>query len=342
MIRTADFDYELPDALIAQRPAEPRDSCRLMVVERNSGRVSHRKFRDLPEYLRAGDCLVVNDTAVRRARLRARKADGGGRVEVLLLGEHGPASWEALVRPGKRLPPGTTIDFPGTGVSAEVGVVLDGGRRVVTFPETGDAQRLMGLAGELPIPPYVHRQPADLSDYQTVYADRPNSVAAPTAGLHFTRGLLDQIERAGVRVARMTLEIGVDTFRPVTEERVQDHEIHGERFSIDAETAAHVNQALAGGQRVIAVGTTVTRALESACSGNGQVAASDGTTELFILPGFVFRAVRAVVTNFHLPGSTPLMMVCAFAGMDLILDAYRQAVTEGYRFYSFGDAMLIV
>lgn len=354
-MKTADFDYELPESYIAQRPAEPRDSARLMVVERATGAIEHRIFREIGEYLRAGDLLVANESRVIPARLFARKVpdgDGGrigGRVELLLLSRQDELTWEALVR-GRKTPVGTRLAVYRPGREDDPPALLG---EVVSWTEAGGRlirwerpiEPLLDELGVVPLPPYIHAPLHDPERYQTVYARTPGSVAAPTAGLHFTPELLASLRRQGVEVAFVNLEIGLDTFRPVRTERVEEHRIHTERCSLSPQVAAQINLARREGRRVIAVGTTSVRVLETAArsGGKGQVVRPfSGRTDLFIYPGFEFRVVDALITNFHLPRSSLLMLVSAFAGRELILRAYEEAKREGYRFFSFGDAMLIL
>jgi S-adenosylmethionine:tRNA ribosyltransferase-isomerase len=340
-VRTADFEYILPPELIAQRPASPRDSSRLMVVPRDDTPIEHRTFSNLPEYLRHGDALVLNETRVIPARLRARKTPGGGRVELLLLRRLEPQVWEALVG-GKGVRPGRRLVVEG-GPEVEVLEDLGGPRRALRFAQPLSPQ--LEAIGEMPLPPYIHTPLQSPEEYQTVFARLPGSAAAPTAGLHFTPELLLRIESRGVRVVRLLLHIGLDTFAPVTEDVVEDHPIHTEWCQVSAEAVETLRETRAAGGRVIAVGTTSVRALETAAqtAGPGEVVAPfEGATDLYILPGHPFRAVDALLTNFHLPRSTLLMLVSAFAGREKILGAYETAKATGYRFYSFGDAMLIV
>jgi len=347
-MRTSDFDYYLPPDLIAQTPIEPRDASRLMVVHRATGQIEHRLFRDVGEYLRPGDLLVANQTRVIPARLHGRKAGTGGKVELLLLARRDEQTWEALAG-GKGLRPGLRIEFAGGQIAAEIVAETESGGRLVRFDRP--IEPLLDELGEVPLPPYVHEPLANRDRYQTVYARIEGSSAAPTAGLHFTPELLLELRRMGVELAFLTLHIGLDTFRPVKEEEVEAHQIHTEWFELPAPAAEQINRARLEGRRVIAVGTTAVRALESAacsCSPNGEscglqtVAACAGRTDLFIYPGYRFRVVEAMITNFHLPRSTLLMLVSAFAGRELILRAYEEAIRERYRFYSFGDAMLLL
>lgn len=345
-MRTEDFDYDLPSGSIAQEPAATRDSCRLLVLDRSSGQIDHRVFRELPEYLREGDVLVVNETRVMPARLKGAKDETGGAVEILLLRERYENTWECLVKPGRRLKPGARIVF---GEDTMRGLVLDtlkeSGARLVRFAPQGGRSfgDIVNEIGETPLPPYITRPLADPDSYQTVYARDARSAAAPTAGLHFTHELFERVESCGVRIARIELDVGIDTFRPVAEDDPRDHVMHKEYFRVGPHAAGIINHARAKGGRIIAVGTTSARTLESAWDPEtGEVVAQGRETDLFILPGYRFRAVDAMITNFHMPRSTLLMMVSAFAGRDLVLGAYEEAIGCGYRLLSFGDAMLIV
>ncbi|HTK92282.1 MAG TPA: tRNA preQ1(34) S-adenosylmethionine ribosyltransferase-isomerase QueA [Verrucomicrobiae bacterium] len=342
----AQFDYDLPPSAIAQEPVTPRDASRLLVLDRARGAWHDRHFADLPDLLRAGDCLVVNESRVIPARLLGAREDDGRPVELLLVREIGPARWEALTRPGRHCRRGARIALAGGAASATVIAEGERGLRVIALEAPGGARELLACHGLPPLPPYIarHRAPTaeDRERYQTVYARAEGSVAAPTAGLHFTAALLDAVRARGAAVHALTLHVGPGTFRPVSSTTVEDHRMEGEAVEIPDETAAAVNAARAGGRRVIAVGTTTTRALEWSAAETGQVAAGRGCADLFIHPPYTFRAVDALVTNFHLPRSTLLMLVTALAGRDLVLAAYRHAVTAGYRFYSYGDAMLVV
>jgi len=344
-VLTDDFDYELPSGLIAQSPMEPRDACRLLVLDRQTGQVEHRVFTDVLSYLRPGDLLVVNETRVLPARLHGTKAEGGAAVEILLLRDRGDDSWECLVRPGRRLKAGTKVVFgDGSLTALIVATVDDTGVRLVQFHTThGSFNEALHRLGEVPLPPYITRPLADPEQYQTVFAADERSAAAPTAGLHFTQALLDRIVEAGVHISKVELDVGLDTFRPVSEERAEDHHIHTEHFRVPQQTADAIAECQERRGRVIAVGTTSVRALESAFDDSvGAVVAAEGPTSLYILPGYHFRAVDAMVTNFHVPRSTLMMMVSAFAGRHAIMDAYAKAIEEHYRFLSFGDAMLII
>lgn len=341
---TDDFDYELPTGLIAQTPADPRDSCRLLVLDRSTGAVSHERFTHITSHLHRGDLLVVNETRVLPARLDGSKLDGGGAVEVLLLKDRGGDTWECLVRPGRRLRPGTKVEFGAGALTATIiDVVDDSGVRIVQFhPGNERFTDLLHRLGEVPLPPYITRPLADPELYQTVFSTDERSAAAPTAGLHFTNELLDRIVEGGTHLARVELDVGLDTFRPVTEQRAEDHRIHTEHFRVPAYTADAIAECREQGGRVIAVGTTTVRALETAFDdAAGTVVATEAASSLFVLPGYRFRAVDAMVTNFHVPRSTLMMLVSAFAGRDAIMRAYSTAIAEQYRFLSFGDAMLI-
>ncbi len=344
-MRTDDFDYDLPSGLIAQQPMEPRDACRLLVVERASGQIDHRGFRDLVDYLRAGDVLVVNETRVLPARLLGAKDETGGAAEVFLLRRRYEDTWECLVKPGRRLKPGARIVFGEGELTALVVDILpeSGGRLVQFHAAKGTVMDAVHRLGKMPLPPYITRQLDQPELYQTVYSAEEHSVAAPTAGLHFTPELLEEIQRMGVHLAKVELDVGLDTFRPVSEDDPEDHQMHTEHFRVPSWAAESVNAAKERGDRVIAVGTTTVRALESAFNEQTKmVEATEGQTDLFILPGFSFGAVDAVVTNYHMPRSTLLMMMSAFAGRELIMRAYDTALAEKYRFLSFGDAMLIL
>jgi len=339
-MNTADFDYDLPPERIAQTPVEPRHASRLLVLHRENGALEHRTFWKVGDYLRPGDLLVVNQTRVIPARIYARKPTGG-RIELLLLRRVEAFTWEALVG-GKRVTPGMRLNLE-DGPQAEVIERLDGSRRLVRFGEP--IEPYLARAGQMPLPPYIHTPLADPERYQTVYARQPGSAAAPTAGLHFTPELMARLEGMGVGFAQVTLHVGLDTFAPVTEDDPQQHHIHTEWCEVTAETAAQINTARRAGGRIVAVGTTSVRTLESAArqaAPGDTVAPVSGPTSLFILPGFQFRAVDALITNFHLPRSTLVMLVSAFASREQILSAYAEAVRLEYRFYSFGDAMLIL
>lgn len=337
----ADLDYDLPPELIAQEPARPRDSSRMLVLQRETGRVEHRSFRDFPEALSQEDVVVVNDTRVIRGRLKGRREPGGGRCEVLLLAEVEGGLWEALVTPGRRVPPGRALVFGEGELRAEVVERTASGGRLLRFSGEGDVSTALSSLAEVPTPPYVHRPLRDEGDYQTVYASVPGASAAPTAGLHFTPEIIEAIRRKVCAVASVTLHVGLGTFRPIRTDDVEDHVMHAERYSIPKDAAEVVTRAAREGRRVVVVGTSTARALESAADESGAVSAGAGETSLFITPGYRFRCVGALLTNFHMPRSTLLALVSAFATRDYVMEAYRQAVEMKYRFLSFGDAMLI-
>lgn len=339
-MRLSDFDYPLPRHLIAQVPARPRDSARLLVLDRGTGDVQHRTFRDLADYLRAGDVLVLNDTKVLPVRLRARRPTGG-RVEVVLVRRRGDGRWEALMRPG-RIRDGARLVFAPGVLEGTVGPRTAAGTRLITLDSREDLRAVLERVGEMPVPPYIERPLDDPGDYQTVYAATDGAIAAPTAGLHFTNGLLQVLRRRGVQIAFLTLHIGPGTFRPVEEDDVAAHRMDAEYFEVGPGAAAAMNAARACGGRIIVAGTTGARTLETVVGDDGTIRAGSGWTDLYIRPGFQFRATDALITNFHLPRTTLVILVSAFAGRERILAAYAEAVRAGYRFYSFGDAMLIL
>lgn len=339
-MKTSDFFYALPEELIAQTPIEPRDLSRMLVVHRATGALEHRHFYDILEYLRPGDALVVNDTKVIPARLTGERA-GGGACEVLLLKQLGPKKWEALVRPGKKLRPGAQASFGGGKLVAKMLEATDAGGRIVEFFCEGTLEALLDELGEMPLPPYIHEKLENRDRYQTVYARQDGSAAAPTAGLHFTPELLQKIREKGVAVVPILLHVGLGTFRPVKAEDVEDHRMHAEYYEVTEAAARAVNGARASGARVFAVGTTSVRTLESAARG-GKLQPGSGWTDIFITPGYKFRLVDALITNFHLPESTLVMLVSAFHTREGTLAAYEEAVKERYRFFSFGDAMLLL
>lgn len=341
-MKTSDFDYHLPESSIAQTPIEPRDSSRLLILHRESGEVEHRLFRDLTSFLYPGDLLVLNQTRVIPARIFARK-HSGGKVELLLLRRRDSLTWEALVG-GKGLRVGKSVEIE-NGPSAEIVEVLEGSERLIRFSEA--IEPYFPHVGNVPLPPYVHEKLEDPERYQTVYSKEPGSAAAPTAGLHFTPGLFVKIQEFGVKIAYVTLHVGLDTFAPVNEDNPEEHKIHSEWCELTQETADLINETKRNGGRIIAVGTTSVRTLESAANlqspiSNSHILPFTGSTTLFILPGYQFKVVDAMITNFHLPKSTLIMLVSAFAGRERILHTYELAINEGYRFYSFGDAMLIL
>ena len=339
-LKKSDFYYDLPEELIAQTPAEPRDSSRLLVYNRADGSVTHTIFRNIKDFLKAGDVLVVNNTKVLPARMYAH-TEHGGRVEVLLLRRISALRWEVLVKPGKKCRPGTRLTVD-DGLSLTVVSVTDSGERIVDFECDGVFEEALARVGTMPLPPYIHEKLKDQSRYQTVYARTDGSAAAPTAGLHFTPGLIEEIKSMGVEIAQVLLHVGLGTFRPVKEEAITDHKMHSEYYEVGAEAAEIISRAKREGRRVIAVGTTSVRTLESVAAEDGTVAPCRGNTSIFIYPPYKFRCVDALITNFHLPESTLIMLVAAMTGREKILGLYKTAVAERYRFFSFGDAMMIV
>ena len=336
-----DFSYELPQRLIAQDPLEDRSSSRLMVLGKKDGSVTHRVFRDITEYINPGDCLVINNTKVIPARLFGQKEDTGAAVELLLLRRLCGSQWETLVRPGKKAKPKTKLIFGNGMLAGEIIRVAEEGNRIIQFSYDGIFEEILDQLGEMPLPPYITHQLQDRQRYQTVYARHEGSAAAPTAGLHFTPQLLDEIRAKGADIAEITLHVGLGTFRPVKTENVLEHHMHSEFYRLEQEAADKINRAKQGGGRIISVGTTSTRTLESIADEHGFVKAASGWTQIFIYPGYQFRCIDALITNFHLPESTLIMLVSALAGREHVLDAYRTAVQEEYRFFSFGDAMFI-
>ena len=341
-MKTSDFYYDLPQELIAQTPLERRDASRLMTLDKATGAVSHRHFYELPQLLRPGDCLVMNDSRVLPARLIGRRLPGGGACEVLLLTDRGAGRWECLVRPGRKLKPGARVSFgDGSRLTAEVEAELSDGKRLVRFDYEGIFLEVLEALGKMPLPPYIKEELRDPERYQTVYSRVNGSAAAPTAGLHFTPELLEQIREMGVKECWVTLHVGLGTFRPVKEEEIADHEMHSEFCMIPKETARIVNETKRAGGRVICVGTTSCRTLESFAREDGTLEERSGWTNIFIYPGYRFKAMDALITNFHLPESTLIMLVSALAGREHVLAAYEEAVRQRYRFFSFGDAMFI-
>lgn len=340
-MKTSDFDYDLPQELIAQHPAAQRDHSRLLVMDKKSGAVEHRLFKDIVEYLHAGDVLVLNNTKVIPARIFGVKEGGTAKIEVLLLkrDETLPNTWEVLVHPGKRCKVGTVVDFGEGRLKGEVIANTSAGRKI-TFHFDGIFEEILDELGTMPLPPYIHEQLEDQNRYQTVYAKVDGSAAAPTAGLHFTTALLDTLREKGVEIEEVLLHVGLGTFKPVDEENIEDHEMHSEYYEISADTARRINQAKDEGRRIISVGTTSTRALESAAR-DGRLVAGSGWTTIFIYPGYQWQIVDGLITNFHLPKSTLMMLVSALSTRENILRAYEEAVRERYRFFSFGDAMFI-
>lgn len=335
------FDYELPEELIAQDPLEKRDASRLMILDRESGEVRHAVFSDIENELMPGDCLVINNTRVLPARLYGVKKDTGAHVELLLLKRTGENTWETLVRPGKKLRTGAVVEFGEGLLTGTIKETLPDGNRIVSFAYEGIFEELLDRLGTMPLPPYITHELKDKNRYQTVYAKYDGSAAAPTAGLHFTKELLARLKEKGVRIAEITLHVGLGTFRPVKTKTVEAHEMHSEYYEISEEAAEIVNSTRASGGRIIAVGTTSVRTLESAAAEDGTLSACSGWTEIFIYPGYRFKVIDGLITNFHLPKSTLIMLVSAFAGTEHVLAAYREAVKERYRFFSFGDAMFI-
>ncbi len=341
-MKTSDFYFDLPKELIAQDPLEDRSSSRLLVLDRKTGAREHRIFRDIVEYLNPGDCLVINNTKVIPARLYGAKEGTQAKIEILLLKRREGDVWETLVKPGKKAKPGTKISFGDGLLTGEVLDVVDEGNRLIKFTYDGIFEEILDQLGQMPLPPYITHQLKDKNRYQTVYAKHDGSAAAPTAGLHFTPELLRQIEEKGVKIAHVTLHVGLGTFRPVKVEDVTQHHMHSEYFFIEEDQAKLINDTKAAGGRVIAVGTTSCRTLESAVGEDGKLKASSGWTDIFIYPGYQFKVIDALITNFHLPESTLLMLVSALAGKENIMNAYEEAVKERYRFFSFGDAMFIM
>lgn len=340
-MKTADFDYELPQELIAQDPLEQRDSSRLLILDKKTGERTHRIFHDIIDYLHEGDCLVINNTKVIPARLIGEREGTGGKVEVLLLKRKTDNVWETLVKPGKKARPGMRLSFGGGLLHAEVQEVVDEGNRLIRFEYEGIFEEILDQLGQMPLPPYITHQLKDKNRYQTVYAKYEGSAAAPTAGLHFTEELLQQIQEKGVKIARVTLHVGLGTFRPVKVDDVTQHHMHTEFYHVSQEAADIINETKKQGGRVICVGTTSCRTIESAADEQGVVQATEGDTDIFIYPGYKFKVLDCLITNFHLPESTLLMLVSALAGKENIMAAYKEAVEMRYRFFSFGDAMFI-
>ena len=341
-MKTSDFYYDLPKELIAQDPLADRSSSRLLVLDRKSGRISHEIFRSVGDHLDPGDVLVMNDTKVIPARLIGEKRETGGKAEVLLLKRVSDVTWECLVKPGKRLRKGAEIVFGDGSLKAVIDEELPDGGRIVRFFYDGIFEEVLDRLGQMPLPPYITHRLKDKTRYNTVYAKHDGSAAAPTAGLHFTKELLGELEEKGILPAYVTLHVGLGTFRPVKAENVEDHHMHSEYYEITQETADRIREAKSRGNRVICVGTTSCRTIESASGEDGEIRAGRGWTDIFIYPGYRFRQMDALITNFHLPESTLLMLVSAFAGREKILRAYEEAVRERYRFFSFGDAMLLI
>lgn len=340
-MKTSDFYYELPEELIAQTPVEPRNSSRLMVLPRNGGEIKHKHFYDLPEFLKPGDCLVLNNTRVLPARLYGTREDTGAVVEFVLLRQHGNKLWECLAGPGKKAKTGYKFRFSDK-LTATVTDVLEDGNRMIEFACEGDFFAVLDEVGQMPLPPYIKEKLKDKERYQTVYSKDAGSAAAPTAGLHFTKEMLENIRAMGVNIAYVTLHVGLGTFRPVKVEDVTQHKMHTEHYYIPEEAAKTINETRKNGGRVICVGTTSCRTVESCAKKYGEIKECSGDTDIFIYPGFEFKCMDGLITNFHLPESTLIMLVSAFAGYDNVMNAYNTAVKERYRFFSFGDAMLIL
>lgn len=341
-MKKQDFYYELPEELIAQDPLADRSSSRLLVLDRQSGAVSHHVFREILDYLQEGDCLVINDTKVIPARLFGIKADTGAKIELLLLKRRDNDIWETLVKPGKKARPGTELSFGDGLLTGRVLETVEDGNRLIQFHYEGIFEEILDQLGQMPLPPYITHQLKDKNRYQTVYALHEGSAAAPTAGLHFTKELLEQIQAMGVKIARVTLHVGLGTFRPVKVDNVLDHHMHSEFYQIEEGEAAKINDTKTAGGRVICVGTTSCRTIESAAGEDGRIKAGSGWTDIFIYPGYRFKLLDGLITNFHLPESTLVMLVSALAGREQVLAAYGEAIRERYRFFSFGDAMLII
>ncbi len=341
-MNVSEFDFDLPQELIAQDPLEDRSSSRLLVLDKVTGEIRHRNFRDLLSYLRKGDCLVINDTKVIPARLYGVKEETEARIEVLLLKRKEHDVWETLVKPGKKARPGTVISFGGGLLKGTVTDIVEEGNRLIRFSYEGIFEEILDRLGQMPLPPYITHELKDKNRYQTVYAKHDGSAAAPTAGLHFTKELLEEVRAMGVTIARVTLHVGLGTFRPVKVENILDHHMHSEFYMVEEEEAEKINDTRRKGGRIICVGTTSCRTVESAAGEEGMVRAGSGWTDIFIYPGYRFKVLDCLVTNFHLPESTLVMLVSALAGREHVLNAYEEAVKERYRFFSFGDAMLIL
>lgn len=340
-MRVEDFNFDLPEELIAQHPLEKRDSSRLLVLDKKTGEINHKHFGDLPDFLKKGDVLVLNDTRVIPARLLGVKEDTEGKIEFLLLNRKKLDTYECLAKPGKRARKGAKFTFGEGLLKAEVLDVLENGNRIVKFSYEGVFEEILDRLGEMPLPPYIKEKLEDRERYQTVYSREEGSAAAPTAGLHFTKELLDKLQSMGVETAFLTLHVGLGTFRPVKVESVENHDMHEEFYSLDAKNAEIINTAKNEGRRIISVGTTSTRTLETIADEKGFVQEASGYTKIFIYPGYQFKCVDCLITNFHLPESTLIMLVSALAGQENVMNAYRTAVKEKYRFFSFGDSMLI-
>jgi len=341
-MKLKDFWYDLPEELIAQSPAEKRDMSRLLVLDRSTGSIEHRLFKDLPGYLAAGDCLVINNTRVLPARLLGEKEKSGGKIEFVLLKRIEADVWEVILKPGKIAKPGSRFVFGNGLLKAEILSIGEEGNRIVRFFYDGVFEEILDRVGIIPLPPYIHATLEDKERYQTIYSKIEGSAAAPTAGLHFTEAVFDELREKGIKIAELTLHVGLGTFRPVKTENILDHHMHKEHYHISPEACAGINAAKERGNRVVAVGTTSVRVLETSSTDDGKVLPGEGETDIFIYPGYKFKVVDALVTNFHLPESTLIMLVSAFAGRETVLNAYEEAIRERYRFFSFGDAMLIL
>lgn len=339
-MKTNEFDYNLPEELIAQHPTKNRDEARMMVLDKNTGDREDKYFYDIIDYLKAGDVLVMNDTRVIPARLFGHRPEKEEKIEVFLLTNTEGSKWEVLVRPGKKMKIGTEVIFSEE-LSCKVLEIKEDGNRIVEFYYEGIFNEILDRLGNMPLPPYIKEKLKDNEDYQTVYSKNPGSVAAPTAGLHFTKELLEKIEANGIKLAYLTLNVGLGTFRPVNEDEITDHKMHSEFYTLSEETAEILNEAKKEGRRIIAVGTTSIRTLEAVYQKNGKICADSGWTDIFIYPGFEFKVVDAIITNFHLPKSTLIMLIAAFTSKEIILNAYNDAVSKKYRFFSFGDCMFI-
>lgn len=339
--KTSDFYYHLPEELIAQTPIKERDHSRLLVLDKKTGAVEHKHFYDVIDYLNKGDCLVINETRVLPARLYGTRKDTGAVIELLLLKRIDDKCWETLVKPGKKAKEGTEIVFKENLLTGTITEVHEDGNRIIKFQYEGIFEEILDQLGEMPLPPYIHEKLEDKERYQTIYAKNPGSAAAPTAGLHFNDELLKKIEEKGIKIARLTLHVGLGTFRPVKAEFISEHKMHSEYYELTQTEAEKINSAKMGGFKVISVGTTSTRTLETIGDENGLVRAQNGWTDIFIFPGYKYKVVDCLITNFHLPESTLVMLVSALAGKENIMNAYNEAVKEKYRFFSFGDAMLI-
>lgn len=340
-MKTHDFYYDLPERLIAQTPIQDRTASRMLVLDKNTGKTMDRHFYDLPSFLRKGDVLVINNTRVIPARLLGVRSDSGSPVELLLLKRVDDTHWETLARPGKKVVPGRRFTFIENELEAECEQVLESGNRIIRFDFKGIWEEVLDRAGQVPLPPYIHEKLDDPERYQTVYSKDPGSAAAPTAGLHFTKELLAQIKEMGIEIAELTLHVGLGTFRPVKAEDITDHEMHSEWYDFPQEASDIIRKARAEGRRIISVGTTSTRTLEAVASKDPEMMPQSGYTNIFIYPGYEFKCVNSLITNFHLPESTLIMLVSALAGREHVLSAYKHAVEEEYRFFSFGDAMFI-